>query len=212
MLRLNEGRMSSDTKRSRTPFGLISETGALQRIDIPKGHAIAHIAQQMAVIHSTILRALNSSYNQCLAVKAGSSDAEGFLFYNQCIFKTLHGHHAHEEEGLFQELENLVGIPGLMNHNVEQHKAFEAGVERFRGYVYNTTMKYYDGNQLKLLISGFGSVVTQHLHDEIPSLLDLKTMDSTELLKIWKRGERAARGRVNPYRYIHVVVEVKIVY
>lgn len=156
-------------------------------MDVPKGHAVVHIAQQMALIHNTILRALNSSYNQCLAFKAGRLDAEDFLFYNQCIFDMLHEHHTHEEEGLFQELEKLAGISGLMDHNVAQHKAFEAGVERFRDYVYNTTAKDYDGNQLKLLIDEFGSVVTQHLHDEIQSLLDLKTLDSAELLKIWKK-------------------------
>ena len=209
---LNKFTIASAIQRSRSPFGLISEIGARQRTDIRTGHAAVHITQQMALIHNTILRALNSSYSQCLAVKAETSDAEDFLLYNQCIFDMLHEHHANEEGFLFQEIEKLAGVPGLMDHNVEQHRAFQAGVERFRDYVYNTTKEDYDGQKLQDLIDGFGSVVTKHLHDEIPSLLDMKSLDSAELMKIWRKSEQAARSRVDQYRYAQLSVEGKAVY
>ena len=193
--------MYGEMERSRTPFSLISETGALQRTDIPAEHAVVHIAQQMALIHNTILRALNSSYNQCLAVKAGTSDADDSLFYNQRIFNMLHEHHMDEEERMFPAIEELAGVRGLMDQNIEQHKAFEGGVERFREYVYSRSMKDYDGLELQGLIDGFGSVVTIHLHDEIPSLLGLKNLNSAELMTIWNTGERAAHSRVDQYKY-----------
>lgn len=76
---------------------------------------------------------------------------------------------------VFPELEELTGVPGLMAGSVEQHAAFHGGLEAFIAYL--DTVKSgeaaYSGTRLRDIIDSFAPVLTQHLHDEIKSLLRL---------------------------------------
>ena len=182
------------------PLALISSTGAGQNKAIPTGHAVIFFAQEMAQVHNTILRAFNASYNQCLDVRPGTQEATDFLIYNQCIFELLHEHHSAEEEIFFPEIDQLAGDEGLMDHNRDQHKELDEGLELFRAYAYNTSSDEYDGQELRNIMDEFGSTLEKHLHGEIPTLLTLSDLDSEKLMKIWARAEHAVTDNADPYR------------
>ncbi|KAK3181491.1 hypothetical protein K4F52_007201 [Lecanicillium sp. MT-2017a] len=185
----------TSTHWADAPLALISETGINSRKDIPAKHPAVMMAQQMALAHNSILRSLNASMNQCQAIKAGSTAAADFLVYNQFIYEVLKQHHDIEEEYLFGALETLMGVPGGMDQNLQEHKDFEAGLENFRKYVFNTSAQQYDGNKLRSLLDSFGKIVEKHLHNEIPTLLDLHRYDAKKLGAIGQElGRRFSQG------------------
>ena len=67
----------------------------------------------MALLHNLMLRAFNSSYNQCLGVRPATEDARNFLHYNQVLYEQIQEHHDHEEKVLFPALEKLTGQKAL---------------------------------------------------------------------------------------------------
>lgn len=85
---------------------------------------------------------------------------------------SLHHHHNVEEETLFPDIEQLAGKSGIMEANVEQPIALEAGVESFKSYVFERKPENYDDHRLKDIIDSFGKIAEQHLH-EVPTLLSL---------------------------------------
>jgi hemerythrin-like domain-containing protein len=175
------------------PFSLITETGALNRDKSLLNHPAVAMARQMALSHNVILRSMNAAVNQCLSVQPGTTDAEDFLQFNQSMYEILKQHHTVEEEYLFQAIEELSGIPGIMDQNLQEHKDFHDGLDKFRDYVFSTSAANYDGPALKALLEGFGGAVEKHLHNEIPSLLDLQRYDASKLQAIAKElGRRFA--------------------
>lgn len=178
--------MACNPKWANSTFALISTTGTLRNKDIPGGHAVIYMAQQIALIHHPMLRSLNSIYNQCLAVKPGMVDAVDLLTYCQVFCEMLQEHDDVEEKIAFPEVEKkLAGKPDLMQSCVEQHEQFEAGLKVFQQYVSTTPKEEYDGHKLSDIIDSFGKTLQEHLHDEIPALLALYYLDSEELMKIW---------------------------
>jgi len=182
------------------PFPLITKTHA---DDLPssvaRDHACIYWARQMSLIHNTMIRALNASYNQCLSIHPGTQEATDFLLFNLTFFEMLDHHHKVEEEHMFPQIEEMLGEPGAMEKNVEQHQAFEEGLGLFEKYVKGTKSEEYNGRTFRHIIDSFGSVLVQHLHDEIPSLLSLHTLDSAQMMKIWKKAEHAATADADPY-------------
>jgi len=126
--------------------------------------------------------------------------AADFLTYNQIIWEWIHEHHTVEEEVFFPEIEKMAGVPGLMDGNVEQHKAFESGLEKFKEYAFNTKPEAYDGADFRRILESFGYTLQEHLHDEIPSLLGLCIYDSDKLKKIWAKTEKYALSMMDPSR------------
>ena len=57
-----------------------------------------------------------------------------------------------EEEHFFPALNKLPGMEGLMDINIEQHKAFHPGLEKLDKYVSETKPEDYDGKVLKEII------------------------------------------------------------
>jgi len=170
------------TQWADQPFALIKETGYLSRQDIPdRQHPAIMIAQQMALTHNVILRGLNASFNQCLSVSPKTKEAQDFLLFNQCLFEILHAHHIVEEERMFVAIEKFTGVPGIMDKNLQEHKDFQEGLEKYRQYIFETNSADYDGQKLQALLEGFGKTVELHLHNEIPTLLDLKDYDAAQL-------------------------------
>lgn len=183
------------------PFALIKETGILSRPNIPRHHPAVAMAQGMALSHNVILRGMNASYNQCLSVQPKTAAASDFLFFNQCLFEILKTHHDIEEEYMFGEIEKLTGVPGIMDGNLQEHRDFHEGLEKFREYVFETDAEKYDGKTLQGLLDGFGRAVEKHLHNEIPTLLDLNECDAAKLKAISTTlGKRFAKAN-NVYRY-----------
>lgn len=108
----------------------------------------------------------------------------------------MHHHHSMEEELFFPAIEVYTGEKGIMEINVNQHAAFEAGVERFRVYVFETTPETYDGKKLKEIIDGFGPVLTKHLTEEIGSLLALDKFGGDKLDKTHRDLDAKIRASI----------------
>jgi len=91
-------------------------------------------------------------------------------------YTLLHVHLTGEEATFFPEIEKFTGEKGIMDANVQQHHAFEKGLEAFHTYVDECLAgkKKYDGSRIISIIDSFGKDLIQHLTDEIPTLLDLK--------------------------------------
>jgi hypothetical protein len=97
-----------------------------------------------------------------------------------------------EEEYFFPLIEEYSGQKGIMEINVEQHKAFEAGAERFKEYTATVTPGTYDGKKLKEIIGGFGPALTLHLTAEIESLLALDRFGGDKLADAWTKLDKKA--------------------
>lgn len=91
------------------------------------------------------------------------------------IGKKVHEHHDNEEELFFPQIEKVVGVPGLMTANVEQHAAFHGGLETLLTYLdaVKAGEDKYEGKRLRSIIDSFMPVLAEHLYDEIKSLLAL---------------------------------------
>ncbi|KAN0074130.1 hypothetical protein V8E54_008067 [Elaphomyces granulatus] len=184
------------------PFALIKETGILSRQDIPdRQHPAISMAQHMALTHNIIIRGLNASFNQCLSVSPKTKEAQDFLLFNQCLFEILHDHHTVEEEHMFGAIEKFTGVPGIMDKNLEEHKDFQEGLEKYRQYIYETDATDYDGQTLQALLEGFGKTMEVHLHNEIPTLLDLKDYDAAKLKALAAAVGKRFRAGSNFYRH-----------
>jgi hemerythrin-like domain-containing protein len=166
------------------PFALINSTGILSRPDIPPDHGAVRLAQMMSLAHNALLRSLNASFNQCLAVQPGTTEARDFLFFNQSLVEVLKFHHDIEDEFMFTAIEQLTEVPGIMDQNIQEHKEFLSGMEAFQKYVSETSADAYDGQTFQRLLEGFGKSVEKHLHNEIPTLIALKDYDSSKMKKI----------------------------
>ena len=188
-----------------TPFSLIHTTGLRSRPSIPSSHSCIHIARLMAYTHNTILRGLNAIYHHAPNVTLGTSDASSFLLYCRTVCDFLQLHHETEEEFFFPAIEKASRRPGLMNGNIKQHEAFEEQVRKLSEYTAITTAEKFQPQTLRLLIEDTVKPLGQHLHEEIPTLLDLwDKVDSSSLSKAYKAMHDAAEKRSDPFRYLIV--------
>ncbi|KAH8703052.1 hypothetical protein BGW36DRAFT_422632 [Talaromyces proteolyticus] len=184
------------------PFKLISDTGLSARPDVSRDHYVIKFTKDMALIHNIVLRGLNASYNQCLAVAPNTPAARDFLIFNQCVFEMLKSHHDMEEDHLFPALENALGQPGAMADNVREHHDFHDGLVRFHDYVFLTEPSNYDGSTLLAILKSFGSLVEKHLHNEIAPLYDLHIIESDTLRALWNGVEKHYQPNFDKYRHI----------
>jgi hypothetical protein len=127
----------------------------------------------MAISHNIYIRGLNAIYLQAEGVTT-PLEIKDFLTFCQIWIEVVHHHHHVEEEVFFPGVEKALGQKGIMSKNLEQHKAFESGIEDFRKYA-TTTLDGYSGKELKHLINRFGKPLVDHLHEEITSLLDVQS-------------------------------------
>lgn len=128
----------------------------------------------MCTIHNLIVRGLNSVYLQ--APHITPADEKDFTEYMKLWCTLVSTHHHEEEEHFFPWVEELTGEKGLMAGNLEQHKAFHGGLEKFIEYIdeIQSGKAKYDGKKVVQIIDSFGQVLTEHLGDEIPTLMGLK--------------------------------------
>lgn len=102
----------------------------------------------------------------------------------------MHHHHEAEETNFFPSIELISGVEGLMERNVEQHRAFTPGFDRFQEYSRTCLPKDYDGRKIRSLIQDFAEPLTQHLHDEIETLRALDMYDSGRIRQAYQRFEK----------------------
>jgi sterol-4alpha-carboxylate 3-dehydrogenase (decarboxylating) len=184
-----------------TPFPLIYETGARKRRDIPEGHYCIRNAQIMAQTHNTIFRGLNAIYHQAKQIAPGTKDAEDLLLFCSITCDFIHCHHHAEEEAFFPGIEEAADTPGLMDGNIEQHRCLEEALERLRKYTTNTNKHDYNAEELRYLIDRLAGPLGSHMHEEIPSILDLhKKVPSSLLEKIYGQMHHIAATSMDSWK------------
>lgn len=141
----------------------------------------------MAVVHNAILRGLNSVYLQAPSAKAQSNRAS-FLQYCHKWYEVVHGHHSHEEAKLFPEIERICGEDRIMSVNVQQHEAFEGGIQIYAAYVEECIQDPASFQPAKLtsIIDGFGKELSTHLADEVENLRGLRKFGEAKGVEIHK--------------------------
>ena len=137
-------------------------------------HAVYYVATQMALAHNGILRGLNSIYLQATHMPREDLDViREFLKYYQCWCESMHHHHHHhnaEETGFFPSIELISDVQGIMERNVEQHRAFTPGFDLFQEYSRTCLPEASDGQNIWSLIQAFAEPLTQHLYNDIETL------------------------------------------
>ncbi|KAL2878827.1 hypothetical protein SGCOL_005794 [Colletotrichum sp. CLE4] len=159
------------------PFELISSTRATKKG--VKTAGVNRMAEEMTIIHNLILRIINTVYLQCINVEKSPDVVQDFVSYAIEWSKMVEEHHETEETEVFPEIEQLAGVPGLMQANVAQHEAFHDGLHAYMGYLDKIQKgeEAYSGEKLKDIIDSFMPILRQHLSDEIDTLLKLAEYD-----------------------------------
>ena len=149
----------------------------------------------MASAHNGIIRGLNAIYLQAPSVPHNDpTTIRDFLTYCQCWCESMHHHHDVEEETLFPRIEQFTRQPGLMQRNIERHRAFTPGFETFHEFVKSCAPDDYDGRDIRRLVEAFAEPLTQHLRDEIETLRALDAYDSAEVRKAYDQMDSIMRG------------------
>ncbi|MCJ1408809.1 hypothetical protein MMC19_002885 [Ptychographa xylographoides] len=152
----------------------------------------------MALAHNGILRGLNSIYLQAARLpRKDLVTIRDFLTYCQCWCESVHHHHDAEENEFFPSIESISGVPGLMERNLEQHRAFTPGFDLFQDYSRTCLPKDYDGQKMRSIIEAFAEPLTRHLYDEIETLRALDIYDSVRIREAYQRFEASVRATDN---------------
>ncbi|OAA59903.1 hemerythrin HHE cation binding domain-containing protein [Niveomyces insectorum RCEF 264] len=158
------------------PFTFIPDPRpALKEGDKHDDYAV--IAGDMACIHNCLLRGLNSIYLQAPYVAPAEHRAFANYAFNWAELVRIH--HGGEEAHIFPVIEKIVGEPGAMQGNVDQHAAFHDGLEQYTAYTADCAAGRtpFDGAHLVELIDSFAPALVQHLRDEVPTLDSLRRFD-----------------------------------
>lgn len=158
---------------------------------VPRTHAAFYCAQKMAAIHNTMIRALNSAYNHASSVVAGTQRCQHFIRFNQILCTMVKRHHEVEDDFLFPAWEKLIGEPRSLETSTESHKKFMKNFYAFQDYVSDPeAADNFDAFKFRKAIESFAPELIQHLHDEIPTIVNLCTVDDSALHKIWEQAEK----------------------
>jgi hemerythrin-like domain-containing protein len=145
----------------------------------------------MALAHNGILRGLNSIYLQATHIPREDPDAiQDFLIYCQSWCESMHHHHDAEEKDFFPSIEQISNVRGIMERNIEQHRAFTPGFDLFQEDSQTCLPEAYDGQKIRTLIEAFAEPLSRHLHDEIETLRALDMYDSGRIRQAYQRLEK----------------------
>ncbi len=109
----------------------------------------------------------------------------------------MHHHHDAEEKEFFPDIARISGVQGIMERNIEQHRAFTPGFDVFQEYSRSCLPEDYDGKKVRSLIKGFADPLTQHLHDEIETLRALDVYDNGRIRQAYRRLEKVLMATDN---------------
>ncbi|KAH8656090.1 hypothetical protein BGZ60DRAFT_147869 [Tricladium varicosporioides] len=172
-----------------SPFALLETPRKRLGITDPKkASGAVNAATEMALVHNFIIRILNCIYLQAPNVKLEEDIKDFSIFmYAWCIL--IHEHHTNEENLFFPWLEEYIGVPKYMEKNVAQHHAFAPGMEKFEDYVkaVKEGKERFDAEKVRGLIDDFGSILTQHLKEEIESLEGLGKFGDKVNWEMWNK-------------------------
>jgi hypothetical protein len=124
----------------------------------------------MNLIHNAIIRSLNAIYLQAPVVLP--SNAPSFLRYCKTWSDFLHSHHLAEETHYFPYIATATGSSIVMDIHIEQHKAVEAGLRQFDKYI--SSLEKFSSIELRRVIDSFAPILTDHLENEIKTLVNLR--------------------------------------
>ncbi|KAF1998945.1 hypothetical protein P154DRAFT_494699 [Amniculicola lignicola CBS 123094] len=163
----------------------------------PNDHPAYYIANEMAFAHNCMLRGLNAIYLQ--APHIPPADVPDFLFFIKSWGEWIAHHHHMEETMMFPGFESIEGVAkGSLQGNVDQHHAFSGGLEAITAYATKTPAVEYSGIRVKGLCDAFGDALSEHLADEISTLLAMDTVPhntsaASQLLAKYRESEAHAR-------------------
>ncbi|KZV91399.1 hypothetical protein EXIGLDRAFT_769937 [Exidia glandulosa HHB12029] len=188
---------------SERPFSLLSTPTKTDDV----AESFYKSAVDMALIHNIFIRALNSIYNHApLVSRSGTTkDKTDFLTFVRAWHETIHAHHTGEELFYFPALEAASGSPGLMSTNVAQHEAFHAGLDALHTYALNSLAapSTFDSTELLGIIDSFAPALTAHLHDEIPTLIEMgRRFPSVDATKIDEEHAQKMLATVNKLIFV----------
>lgn len=154
-------------------------------------------ATHMSIVHNIVIRGLNAIYIQ--APHVASSDTPDFIGYCKAWSEFLHLHHSGEEAHFFPTIEKATGVVGIMEPNVHQHAEFSPGLNAFSDYLSSATTETFSGQKLVELIDVFAKPLTQHLADEIPTILSLRSYgtEKVNILAISEAEGKHAMGAMS---------------
>ncbi|KAH6996478.1 hypothetical protein BKA56DRAFT_666700 [Ilyonectria sp. MPI-CAGE-AT-0026] len=158
------------------PFKLIPSAKAGAEVG-KEVEGAKNLASEMTIVHNAILRGINAVYNQArnVSAKGTAKDKLDFANFAYGWAMMLQEHHDVEEEKVFPRINEVTGVPGLMDANVDEHKAFHDGFLVYIEYLDKVRAKKeeFDGERLVSIIDSFAPVLRDHLEHEIDSLLAL---------------------------------------
>ncbi|KAF4958739.1 hypothetical protein FSARC_10930 [Fusarium sarcochroum] len=182
---------SSQPTSLEGPYKLISSVkhGATKQ---NHGTPVSRMAAEMSLVHNCLIRGINAIYLQSPNIAARGTKKDKLDFANFALRwgDMIHEHHEVEETELFPEVNEICGVPGLMDANVNEHKLFHSGLESYREYLLKVTKENeeFDGVKLQGIVDSFMPVLTEHLENEIDTLLGLeKYSDKTD----WEKWLKA---------------------
>lgn len=179
--------MSTKKPWADAPFSLLPTPGTPGANTCSNADALS-VAVEMANVHNLFIRGLNSICIQAPNITQ-PADVADFMLYVKAWGDSVHHHHSGEETLFFPQIEALAreaGIVGFMDKNLDQHHLFEPKLQETIKYTQEVRAgtKKYSSVELLALVDGFAPILTQHLHDEVESLLGLEKCDGKKLKKI----------------------------
>ncbi|KAI4933525.1 uncharacterized protein J4E92_003192 [Alternaria infectoria] len=195
-----------------TPFALLNIPGQ-PNTPACTNAGVLSVATEMANVHNVLLRALNSVYHQAPFIQL-PGDVADLMLYVTAWADTVHHHHSLEEAMFFPKIEQIAreagidGWEGIMGGNVDQHHEFEpkiAGLVKWAEEV-RAGERTYDAAELKRLIDEFAPILTQHLHDEIDTLIRLEKCDGLKVMEAMKEVADEGAKTADPNLVIPLVL------
>lgn len=160
----------------------------------------------MALVHNTLIRALNSIYLHApLIAPSNTSLARDLLTYCQCWVASVALHHQTEEKFLFPALEErIASAKGILAVNVHQHEEFHGGLVAFEKYVDDALAgrEDYEGEKLLKLVDNFSGPLMKHFAEEVDTLMRLdEAGQGKEVMKVHEEFEVLVRKDVDAVRF-----------
>ncbi|KAF8647338.1 hypothetical protein AX16_006800 [Volvariella volvacea WC 439] len=157
---------------------------------------------EMSQIHNTFIRGVNSIWEKAPLVLP--KDEVAFAGYCLAMTLTIHDHHRGEEEIIFPFLSKYLS----MEHNVEQHEAFQGFLDAFEGYMKGVQSKKekYNAERVRELLVALADPLVQHLHDEIPTITpeSLKKFEKVDVDAMIARHEEHIKAMSLPKAFCWV--------
>ncbi|EIN14464.1 hypothetical protein PUNSTDRAFT_110553 [Punctularia strigosozonata HHB-11173 SS5] len=155
--------------------------------------AAERLAWAMAWTHLVIWNSWKATY--FFADKYPKDDFPSYRDFAALSVDFLIAHHDAEEETLFPELEKK--IPGSMEENEAQHKAFLDGLVDLHGYITSTNESDFKPATLRAKFDNILLPVMTHLAEELPTIEGSKIKqhyDEAGAAQLAKQLHKATRG------------------